>query len=601
MKITILIIAAIFISIIINAQTGPGGIGSTSTNGLWLKADELNLSNGAVVSSWADVSGNSNDANQSTADDQPKFYTTSNLNSLPVVRFDGNDQMLINDADILDGTVGITYFAVVRPSNLSNKPLGILGKRIYYTDPNTYSYDWFFYNSGNFNLDINNSSNRLTTAEHFFNSTNYLLSMDFDGNRVQSVRSKIYSAGVMLKEGNDPDNAVRATTSPLTIGALNQDYGNYLGGDYAEIIHFNYALNVAERVIVDNYLSAKYDISISDNKYVGDDSGNGDYDFNVIGVGTDVFFTHYTSDDAKGLSLSVASGFADGDYVFAGNRGEQNYAVTSDISAPVEVRWKRVWYIDITNSGTIDLTFDFSDAGVSQTPSNASNYELLYRSSQTGDYTVFNSTLSVSINDDKVTFNNVSLSDANDGYFTIGTVDESSSSLPIELIGFNVNIKSQLVNIDWQTASETNNDYFTIERSQDAQNWDKIEKVYGAGNSNIVQEYNYTDCSALNGMYYYRLKQTDYDGAYTYSEIRIVEISNAMKVYPNPTTNKVFIRLESGLQGEIRVFNTLGQDVSNKVSFTQESKQDYKLDLYLLPKGVYFIRTTDAFAKVYKN
>lgn len=93
------------------------------------------------------------------------------------------------------------------------------------------------------------------------------------------------------------------------------------------------------------------------------------------------------------------------------------------------------------------------------------------------------------------------------------------SPLSIDLTEFNALKSGESVKINWMTISEINNDYFTIERSSDTENWEIISFVNGAGNSNIVINYNIWDSSPLVGINYYRLKQTDFDGRYTYSKI----------------------------------------------------------------------------------
>lgn len=98
------------------------------------------------------------------------------------------------------------------------------------------------------------------------------------------------------------------------------------------------------------------------------------------------------------------------------------------------------------------------------------------------------------------------------------TID-CSSVLPIDLLEFNGYSKGITNYIYWVTSSETNNDYFTIERSRNAINWDIIGKVEGAGNSNVELSYHYQDDSFVNGINYYRLKQTDFDGNFTYSKL----------------------------------------------------------------------------------
>ncbi|GAL68038.1 hypothetical protein JCM19301_1753 [Jejuia pallidilutea] len=95
------------------SQVGPGGVGNSASNGLWLKADDITLANGSLVNTWTDASGNGNNAT-AAATEQPLFFSTSTLNNMPTVRLDGtNDQMVVNDAAILDGTSGITFITVL--------------------------------------------------------------------------------------------------------------------------------------------------------------------------------------------------------------------------------------------------------------------------------------------------------------------------------------------------------------------------------------------------------------------------------------------------------------------------------------------------------
>jgi hypothetical protein len=86
------------------------------------------------------------------------------------------------------------------------------------------------------------------------------------------------------------------------------------------------------------------------------------------------------------------------------------------------------------------------------------------------------------------------------------------SSLPVQLLSFDVKQKENAVEINWSTASETNNNYFSVERSTDANNFTEIKQVKGAGNSNSTIKYTINDASPVSGTSYYRLKQTDFDG-----------------------------------------------------------------------------------------
>jgi len=114
-----------------------------------------------------------------------------------------------------------------------------------------------------------------------------------------------------------------------------------------------------------------------------------------------------------------------------------------------------------------------------------------------------------------------------------------NSTLPIELLQFNVKCINNQVIISWTTVTEINNDYFTIQRSDDGTNFINIGTLQGAGNSNSLKIYNFIDANPTGSISYYRLMQTDYDGKYkifkpkaintSYEEIKLV-----LQVYPNP-------------------------------------------------------------------
>jgi autotransporter-associated beta strand protein len=101
--------------------------------------------------------------------------------------------------------------------------------------------------------------------------------------------------------------------------------------------------------------------------------------------------------------------------------------------------------------------------------------------------------------------------------------DGENAPLPIQLVDFDAIANENYIEIIWTTATETNNDYFTVERSTDGIHWVTIKKVAGAGNSNTLQEYFVYDYEFVSDVVYYRLKQTDYDGTTTYSKIITVE------------------------------------------------------------------------------
>lgn len=124
--------------------------------------------------------------------------------------------------------------------------------------------------------------------------------------------------------------------------------------------------------------------------------------------------------------------------------------------------------------------------------------------------------------------------------YTFGYI--GSAPLPVKLTSFNGKLETDEVKLNWSTATETNNDYFEVERSLDGKSFTKIGFVKGAGNSVNVQKYVYIDISADNEVLYYRLKQVDYDGTFSYSNIVVVKQNkSSVKLYPNPFENHVTI------------------------------------------------------------
>ncbi len=111
-------------------------------------------------------------------------------------------------------------------------------------------------------------------------------------------------------------------------------------------------------------------------------------------------------------------------------------------------------------------------------------------------------------------------------------------TLPITLLSFDAEKQVNSVLLNWVTVSEINNDYFTIEKSMNGIDFVSVGTVKGSGNSTEKNEYNLVDAKPYNGVSYYRLKQTDYNGSFTYSELRVVEYkgkSSNSKIYPNPS------------------------------------------------------------------
>src|SRR5690606_10885203 len=120
------------------------------------------------------------------------------------------------------------------------------------------------------------------------------------------------------------------------------------------------------------------------------------------------------------------------------------------------------------------------------------------------------------------------------------------------------------VTLKWVTASEENNDYFTLERSADGVAFTAFEEVDGAGNSTAILRYESVDKSYLPGHTYYRLKQTDFDGKFSYSDIIRVEtgpVAREFRIYPNPASTVVNITKTDEDEFTIRLVNQQGVEI----------------------------------------
>ncbi len=135
----------------------------------------------------------------------------------------------------------------------------------------------------------------------------------------------------------------------------------------------------------------------------------------------------------------------------------------------------------------------------------------------------------------------------------------SDETLPIELKSFNVNLNNSIAKFSWITATETNNDYFTIEQSTDLQSWESIHTEQGAGNSSA--ELYYSAEKELNkiGIYYFRLKQTDYDGKFTYSKVVSVKNTKLPKMQqPKAVVSNGSIIIKNTYHN-LQIFNMQGR------------------------------------------
>ncbi|MFT7037188.1 MAG: hypothetical protein ACJA2S_005732, partial [Cyclobacteriaceae bacterium] len=267
------------------AQTGPGGI--QQTNGLsdlvlWLDANTIDQSNGTNVSSWNDLSGYSNTA---TAPGNDPAFTTDVINGFPAVRFDeDNDEYLRIDDDTSLKPNTISVFVVGSYTNNTSQYSPFLIKTDNYDDWSR-GYGIARQNNNEEVLGFVTDWNSNFVSSDLDRDTPTIMSLVYDKNDVRtyydesSQGSDNYTTNI-----NHTTNFLYLGISPDGSSGLGTGVRNPLDGDIYEAIILDRNVTAAERIIIHNYLAAKYGLTLGANNVYNEDE-NGDFDFDVAGIG----------------------------------------------------------------------------------------------------------------------------------------------------------------------------------------------------------------------------------------------------------------------------------------------------------------------------
>ena len=176
------------------------------------------------------------------------------------------------------------------------------------------------------------------------------------------------------------------------------------------------------------------------------------------------------------------------------------------------------------------------------------------------------------------------------------------SPLPITLLWFKGYCENGNIVLNWRTASESNNDYFTIMASEDGYNYSPILKVDGAGNSNTIIDYHKTiDNPYSSNVIYLRLKQTDYDGIETTSYTIVLNTCDKIseidiQIYPNPTNGELKM-----YNGELKIKNVEIYDITGKKILNSQFSNLNSIDVSHLQAGIYFVKIYTSKGEVIKR
>jgi hypothetical protein len=174
-----------------------------------------------------------------------------------------------------------------------------------------------------------------------------------------------------------------------------------------------------------------------------------------------------------------------------------------------------------------------------------------------------------------------------------------TSTLPVKLLHFTVREQNGKAVLQWATSQEVNSNYFAVERSTDGSNFFQVQKIAAAGNSNNVVNYSYVDGGATKGTIYYRLKQVDNDGNFTYSSVINISLkgeSGSISIYPNPVKDRFRLSLPANIsQATVVVYDGRGA-----IIHTQELTSKGYVSATGWSSGVYYA-TVQANGRVYES
>ncbi len=356
--------------------TGPGGVGDSTSNEIWLKADTgiLNTTgnpamDGEAVKSWMDQSGNLNNLSQNTPLQQAIFHENS-INGMPGLTFDGNNDLMITQLGNISAPISIfsvnlfnqikdqTVIALGDANNLATTSISRELDERYYA----------FSGSKRYGPSIGGNSPYIIRNGNPISSPWHRLSINAADQSVENYGSSLVTDGT------------------LYIGS-SKDSTNYLSGNLGEIIIYNKQLNLAQEIIINNYLAAKYAIDIlTADRY----SFNLSHRYDVAGIGrVDAQNLHSKAQSAGVLAIGGASDLENDEFLFFGHDGGDFSSWTStevpDADTNV-LRLEREWIVDNSdNDGVGNLSLSIAMDNLPSLPAGFLAYDVFVDSD--GDFT----------------------------------------------------------------------------------------------------------------------------------------------------------------------------------------------------------------------
>lgn len=607
--------------------TGAAGVGKIRDNTFWIDLDDAST---GLSGSVPQRSPRPIDILQPEVDNKP--IVTIGRNNQKVMDFNGSSAFyrvsgssdgtspFINSGGFYDSK---DIFFVVTPHGDPSTNPGIIfeegdgnvGLNIYLKNNKIHFQAWnTTYIAGSETLSSWGGDNSYVASNTLISDSTYVVSCHYERGNAKPLR--IYVNGELQgfygsNNPNDSDYIGRLFVHSGKIGiggiyygtrfddgAKTNNLGFYFNGQIGEMIYYNDRgadMNTSRIRIIHNYLSARFNVPLIPEEQIFDlahadktNSATGyvTYNNDVAGIGIESAGNLHGVAQGPAQLKVTGTGLSGADKFLAWGHNGESFTNTwpfsygnASLPGSIKERSGRVWRFS-TNTGVpslaglaVEINFSESTSATDLT-NNRQEYLRLLVSSDPTDWSnaaIFNPSLTQPNIEEgaRVIFDNVYIPDGS--YVALGnTSPKGISPLPIELLQFNARFEVDHVNLSWTTSTEHNNDYFVVERAGDDLKWTEVLRTPGAGNSTSQLSYFEKDREPLLGVSYYRLKQVDFDGQYSYSDVVSVLNTNekdedAVFLYPNPSENgMIILRIPASAERfstQVRIFDLQGKIV----------------------------------------
>lgn len=271
-----------------------------------------------------------------------------------------------------------------------------------------------------------------------------------------------------------------------------------------------------------------------------------------------------------------------------------NTTVTFGNSRSIEVVWDINVNQETFSPRTLTLTWDESLDGVNDFENG--NEAFVWKSEDNGSTWDFYTTGQAEVPVEDIEFRLLRVNGVTD--FSQWTVSDVNNPLPVELTSFTASLLEPHVELNWETASEENADFFAVERSEDGKDFSQVGSVQAAGNSDVPLQYRFVDEQAakrFSGSLFYRLRTVDFDGSYEYSDITSVILDNdgvpLISAYAREGQQSMKLFTRSIEAGEYHLWVT---DLNGRKIYEQDvaldNNQEHRINIGALPQSIYMVR-----------